>query len=300
MDNRFSQYLSDQCTRKLSSYISVSRISDIDKINFRSSLKYSILNDPFITIDIDSDLNIHVFDSTESGKSKISTINSARVSDFILGANRVEQQYKSVEKLNELEDCSAWIVVSAYYAAFFSAIEIGKLYNFIPFNLDEEDLKLLRNKSTGAGYAKFFGSSDIRNFSGQECAGKLIFRNIGSKPHIVAWNNSQSIFKDIFKGKDWIEVIKFQNILNHLDIYSPSRIRNLWNYKRSDYFAASGEIKSAEFRKIICDDIKSYNWLCRSKYIPPMDPCIIALMCDLLSCAVIDSSKKAISIIENQ
>lgn len=291
--NRLAQVIADKCTEKLAEHIKKSNPILSDKLTFNCSLKYLILNDPLICIEINATDKFEIFE-VNHGMSIANgpALSEARVSDFLLGATRVKRQYDTLVAMKDSGANSAWLLVSAYYCAFFACIEIAKLFNKISFSLDPEDINDLKYKATGSQHAAFFAASHS-NFVGYEYAGKIVFQAVGTKPHVAAWTNCKQSLNQIFPSTSWIEVSTINSILDTPE-FSPSRIRNIWNYKRSDFYGSIGEDKAREFKKLIGNPSGSYNWLKKpASRIETLEPCIIPALCEPLSAAVIVAAEKA-------
>ncbi|QKM51741.1 hypothetical protein B7760_05819 (plasmid) [Burkholderia glumae] len=187
---------------------------------------------------------------------------------------------------------SAWLLVTAYYCAFFSCIEICKLLDRISFSLDDNDIATLSYKAIGPHRAQFFSGTQ-KNFVGTQYAGMLRFRSVGAKPHKAAWENVRIVFSQIFSSKGWVDANRYIQILSD-DEYSPSRIRNIWNYARSDYYGETGESIAENFTKLIGNPRGAFGWLVsRQQKLDSLDPSIIAVLCESLAAAVLNASERA-------
>lgn len=291
--NRCAQVLADTCTGALAKMIERSQPIQIDRLTFNSSLKYLLLNDPNISVEIASPTSFDVFEShvgliVPNGPA----ISGARLSDFLLGSMRVRKQYDAVLRMRNDGVPAAWLLVSAYYCAYFACIELCKLVNRISISLEEDELSSLRVKAVGPDHARFFESGQT-NFIGVERAGKLVFRAVGTKPHAVAWENALDAVRQVFDAKGWVDANQYIEILKNPDC-SPSRIRNTWNYRRSDFFGQIGETRAREFRTLIGNHEGATAWLRRTGgRTEPLDPCIVAVLCETLSSAVAEAGQRA-------
>lgn len=290
--NRCSQIISDKCTSLLATCINQSKPTLSDRLTFKGSLKYLILFDSRIAIDINQADRFEAFE-VDNGQviANGPALSEARVSDFLLGANRVRTQYDSLRHIKNSGSNSAWLLISAYYCAFFSCIEICKLFNRISFSLEAEDLDILKRKAIGPAHADFFAAGHS-NFVGTEYAGKLIFRSVGIRPHQMAWDSMHQTFRELFSKRGWSDALQYTELLGNQD-YSPSRIRNIWNYKRSDYFGATGENKAIEFRKLLGNSEGAYSWLTRRGKADVLDPCVVAVLCEALAVPVVEAAQRA-------
>lgn len=290
--DRCSQLIADKCTALLAGLIQQSHPVALDRLSFGTSLKYLILNDPNISVEITSPTS---FDAYESQLGLViangPALSQARISDFFLGATRVRKQYEAVLKLRDSGAPTAWLLVSAYYCAFFACIELCKLLNRVSFGIEGEDLKILQTKSTGPFHAQFFATPP-NNFVGIEYAGKLQFRSSGAKPHSAAWDSARIALKTLYDRKGWPDANRLLELLGGAE-YSPNLIRNNWNYKRSDYFGNPGETQGREFKKLIGNPEGAAAWLAQKRgRLSAQEPCIIAVLCESLSAAVMDAASR--------
>lgn len=284
----------------LANLVSVSSPVGHDKLNYAASFKHLLLNDPYISVEVESPTSFAVY-QLEGGliSSTSSAIASARVADFLLGAVRVKKQYEDLEKMKAAGTGAAWLLISAYYCAFYACVEISKLFKRIPLSFEIDDLKTLAYKATGPAHGVFFSQAP-NNFVGHLRAGKIIFNSIGTKPHAMAWENMAIALKKVFEKKDWAEVGKYQLLLSVAD-YSPSKIRNTWNYKRSDYYGKTGDSLGIEFRKLIGNPDGAQAWLDRrASNIQALDPCIVIVLCEFLANAVINTAQRTNSLLQVQ
>lgn len=295
--DKCTQTISDKCTQVLAGYVGTSNIVVSDKLSFSSSLKYSILNDPGISVDVESASEFSIYENQQGLIVPNSAIVAeARVADFLLGAARVRKQYEDLARMKDSGTSAAWLLVSTYYCAYFSCVEIGKLFNRISISFEKSDFQSLAAKSSGVHHKELFSaenlSSENLNFVGGDYAGKIKFRSIGARPHSAAWSNILYAMKAIFAKKVWPESERLIGLLAN-DQVSPSRIRNDWNYKRSDYFGSSGEVNGAEFKKLIGNNGAAVSWMARRyQSLSASDPCIVAFLCESLAPAVIDAAQK--------
>lgn len=290
--DRCSQLIADKCTSLLAGLIQNSRPITLDRLTFGASLKYLVLNDPNISVEITSPNTFEVYESQHGLViANGPALSQAKLADFFLGSTRIRKQYEAVLKLKNSGAPTAWLLISAYYCAFFACIELCKLLNRISFGLESDDLDIMKIKATGSFHAEFFASGNS-NFVGTEYAGKLQFRSSGAKPHAAAWENAQFVLRSLYSAKAWPDANRLLELLSDAE-YSPSRIRNSWNYKRSDYFGNIGEIKGVEFKKLVGNPEGAAAWLTRGRgRLNSQEPCIIAVLCESLSVAVIDAARR--------
>lgn len=265
----------------------------MDRLTFNASLKYLLINDHRISVNIKSPTCFEVYESNLGHiVANGPAIAEARLSDFLLGSVRVRKQYETVLKMRENGASAAWLLVSAYYCAYFACIELCKVINRISLSFEQDEFSSLRIKAVGPDHARFF-ESGLSNFVGTEYAGKLVFHSVGTKPHAAAWENALHAFRQELGTKGWIDADQYIQLLNNPD-YSPSRIRNTWNYRRSDYFGQLGENQAREFKRLIGNHDGSSAWLKRTGgRVDFLDPCIVAVLCETLGMAVLDAGRRA-------
>lgn len=288
--------MSDQCISALASLIGKSGPISIDALTFNASLKYLIIQDFRITIEITGEATFEVYEVAHGlVVNDGPAISAARLSDFFLGSARVRKQYETVLSLREAGN-PAWLLISAYYCAFFACIELAKVLGRISFSLDDGDLSDLRAKATGPFHAQFFAKGHS-NFVGIERAGRLVFTAVGTQPHAAAWENARQVVSKAFRDRQWVDADNFRSILESAEC-SPSKIRNTWNYKRADYFGPAGDKRAAEFKKLIGNMPGVLGWVERRARNPgSQDPCVIAVMAETLSTAVSKASQHAKGIV---
>ena len=222
--NRCSQVLADSCIAALATFVANSQPIRIDRLTFNTSLKYLLLNDPNISVEIASPTIFHVYEAEQgivlpNGPA----ISEARLSDFLLGANRVRKQYEAVLQLRDSGAAAAWLLVSTYYCAYFACIELCKLVDRIAISFEADELNALKLRTGGPHQAKFFESGST-NFVGRSSGGKLVFTPVGTKPHSAAWDNAQYALRHILGEKGWPDANHHIALLMNPDC-SPSRIR---------------------------------------------------------------------------
>jgi hypothetical protein len=298
--HRCSQVVADACTAALAKLITRSGALFLEQLTFNASLKRLMLSDPKISINIVSATTFEIVEM--SGPLIISdstAIASARLSDFFLGACRAQNQYQNVLKLKNAGGNSAWVLVSAYYAAYFASIELSKLFNKISMSLDSEDLTEMRIKAAGPNHAAFFETGNM-NFVGHEFAGKIVFNSVGTRPHAAAWQNALHSLRPIWGALGWDDAESYLALLDDANC-SPSAVRNVWNYKRADYFGSPGEKRSAEFRKLIGNPPGAHAWLKQRRgLVEALEPCVVAVFYEALTPAVIDASRRAAALLKQE
>jgi hypothetical protein len=291
---RTSQAISDALVRTyIDSRNNISQSYQDRKSSYKQSFKYALLNDNQINLFASSASEFQVFEGEfDIPTASEAAISEARYTDFMLGALRVKTQYDDLIKAKASGVSSAWLLVTAYYCCFFACIEILKMHNKFLLSFDDEDISKLHDRLTGTFKSDFINNNKNMNFIGSLYAGRIKFSSSGTKPHKIAWIQLQKILQDFFENRqNWDETTTINTILSTPSL-NPSRIRNTWNYKRPDYFGATGENINSQFKKLIGDDSSSNKWLIANSHLAiPDDGCRIASLCEILAHSVIDARR---------
>lgn len=191
------------------------------------------------------------------------------LSELHFGSVRIDAQCKNVDILKKQGAQPAWIIVTAYYAAYFMAVEISKASGRFVLNLNNEDLTALLKASpaeekkniTIESNNTFFVLVEHGEFQNQV---KLRLTKSGAKTHQMTWTNFKSILGGIKNIDDqrfiYLDLIK--NVLtseaNGWEL--PSNIRNDWNYSSSSYFGSKGIELAKTFSSIISSSKSTFAW----------------------------------------
>jgi len=257
---RVTGYISNEVESKLidlKNLININHV-DIESISYKDGLKYTILNDPYIKIKSSGNAEFEI----EAQDNKV--IAEAMLSDFIMGHERRKEQYKNLQRLIiKGEDYNpAWPLITAYYCAFFCALDISKTLSKVNINFDKQSMDTIKRKATG----DISGLEDATNFSGTiapQCR-KIKFTSTRQKPHAYAWDNLYQavIKKALKKHADWEELNTLKNILHGINRWEiPSNIRNEWNYIDPFLFRKKGNDLGKEFKKVIGRTDSAEHWL---------------------------------------
>ncbi|MFD2233812.1 hypothetical protein [Phaeospirillum tilakii] len=297
--NRCAEVLATACTSKLASLIRVAGGIEFDKLTFNSSLKYAILNDPSLVVRISASSSFEVFELAGGiVRNDSPALAAARVSDFFMGAQRVKCQYDTLVNMKNSSPSTAWLLVTAYYCAFFACIELNKINDKSSTSFTKRELDMLAAKAAGDHYSAFFGAGHT-NFVGRIHAGKLVFEAVGTRPHVAAWQNALYVIRNIFNGYDWVDAKYYISVMEK-EIYSPSAIRNEWNYKRVDYYGPIGETRASDFKKLVGNPKAAHLFLCQRRgLLCDLDPCVIAVLCETLAGAIGQASQRSKQILKS-
>ncbi|MDE8756532.1 hypothetical protein PZA22_18760 [Pectobacterium polaris] len=230
---------------------------------FKDTIKQYLL-DPTSFLIFDCDGLNHI-----SVELKGQDYRDALFSDYYYGKIRIKEQINNLQlQVNNVSQIS-WVLVTAYYASFFMATEISKLCGKYIINFSDEDIKFILSQSYGVV------SSDIKidepnygyqvnvSHSENDKMIKLVFHKRSPRPHVEVWKNISEIVNqlDITDANLHLQTL-FLNICNESNDkwHNPSRIRNDWNYKFSNYYGEKGNSLGGLFYKNIRKYSSTMNW----------------------------------------
>lgn len=157
---RVTGHISSMLERRI---VTLSEKCDFDTSRIKTlgqtdTIKYGIVNDPFIELKI---LNEGSFEIVAKDEAAIA---DCLICDFIIGQDRRKQQYINLQSLiNKGTDYNpAWPLITAYYCAFFCAIDIARLLNKININFTTAEMSIIKSRISG-DRTKL---DDFNNFSG--------------------------------------------------------------------------------------------------------------------------------------
>lgn len=261
-------HLEGNCVASIARLAGFSSRTDFSRVTFNDGLKYSILHDPLVEVLVESSTSFSISERIDGdlildGPS----ISEGRLVDFVLGAKRVKAQHDNLVASSKANVNTGWLIVTAYYSAFFAAIEIARLHGYFPMSLASEDTSALKMKLRGKKtLVAQFADSIPRNYVGEVSGNKIIFRSSGDKPHVAAWDQIRKhVLKDVVDSLGWVEAVILMWFLSgDRSWQNPSDLRNEWNYKRADLFARSS--RGIQFRKLIGNADGSQKWLAQAKH----------------------------------
>jgi hypothetical protein len=197
-------------------------------------------------------------------------------SDFYFGYMRIKEQINNVNNLIESGCQVAWIVTTTYYACYFMAVEITKLYGVFIINLSKDELSNIVNSSTNKNNSTI--TIDINNsFRVSICSSS--YDNIldlhlvreASRPHQIVWTNFSQVLRKLSVDD---KLLHHKTLL--IDICDnskkkwklPSSVRNEWNYTYADYYSDRGTALGEKFLSIIKKSDSAMNWASQRKLQP--------------------------------
>lgn len=188
--------------------------------------------------------------------------------DLYFGYLRINEQRKNLDFLINSNAQPAWVLVTAYYAAYFMANDISKANGRFVTNLSEADfmgllstqLKSFQNTVTVEANNPFFATVDHGQMSGEIT---LTLKKSSPKPHQIAWSNFSQIANKIKVRDDRLAYLMLlRSITSPEDPLweTPSTIRNTWNYSQPNYFGDKGNEIGKKFLSIIKSQKSTFDW----------------------------------------
>lgn len=164
--------------------------------------------------------------------------------EFTDGLDRIQHLDRCLKNLKASGSAGAWQVVTAYYIAFFSCIELLKCAgDFVSYLASGEIQQLAINADEGTFQVRaqlIAADNEI----------ELTYHKSNSRHHAVTWQKLMSMINSIPRASG-IEGVVLANIKRGLENHSPSQIRNEWNYQNAELFGPVGERRATYFKKLI-------------------------------------------------
>lgn len=285
--SRIIETLAFESTKRLQEVIDETAQPLCEELLTADSLKQAIIEDPFIEITAVSEGSFKAFTSNGT------LFKQATIRDFFCGYTRVKGQYKTLGSLKPGKIAPPWDLTTAYYCAFFSAIELLRLRGIYQVSFDDGEHSELIGKAKGnPGLLE-----KTQNFTGRISASgeEIIFTSNAQKPHQSVWRNTnESIIKSLIKKHpEWKEAHTLDLITSGSNNWSrPSDIRNEWNYKKTEFYSSISAPLTSEFYSLIESPRAACLWLERSMGASPDERMLassVAAICEVLSSSVISA-----------
>ncbi|MCK6734350.1 hypothetical protein L8T14_13995 [Enterobacter bugandensis] len=188
----------------------------------------------------------------------------ALFSDFHFGRVRIEEQVKNLQVQISNSCQTSWVLVTAYYAAFFMATEITKLCGRYIINFSNDDMKEIIRRSSNPSASSVvlndsnYGYQAVLKNSQYDKRVKVYFEKKSPRVHVEVWKNIAEIVRRLDVEDEDVQLKElFLNICDEDDVrwHKPSRIRNDWNYRYSNYYGEKGQ----DLGEIFYRNIRSYG-----------------------------------------
>jgi len=199
--------------------------------------------------------------------------------DFYYGYERITTQNNCLPVLLKKENNTptAWSLVTAYYSAFFAAIEIGKILGRLNTYLERSHCYQIQGNSSNS----FQGGLEAGNYLGAARLGThqgdviIRFNSSGERPHQMAWKNLSDMIPNtegkILSSARQQQIKLFKEIISN-DSKSrwptPSEVRNQWNYTNANYYGSLGEEYASVFAKHALYKNGCYSWAANKRLSP--------------------------------
>lgn len=210
-------------------------VQDIESPSIRDTFKESLILGDTMQLSILSNREFEVKLSENSYSQIMAT-------DFYYSFQKVVEQSNFLKSSQAQKAPLAWLLVSAYYSAFYSAIELSKLFGIYNLYLKKDHCHSIISHASGSS------KLDRGNYIGvvNKDAGDYVTIRFTSResvpPHDLAWKNILKILEfhkmsDVRPTK--LESLKFlKSILNSSNslLQTPNNVRNDWNYSYANAY----------------------------------------------------------------
>ncbi|WP_146012938.1 MULTISPECIES: hypothetical protein [unclassified Pseudomonas] len=295
-NGRLIDIIATNATKKIQEVLDEVSLALSPELMSADSLKQAILDEPFVEVTAISKGIFKVF--TNNG----SLFKEATLRDFYCGHIRVKAQHQTLKSLKLGKIAPPWDLTTAYYCAFFSAIELLRLQGLFQVSFDSQDHSILLAKVKGD--SSFL--EETQNFTGKlsACGEEILFTSNGQKPHQSVWKNVHEVITRPLAAKypDWKEIHTLNLIVCGANNWSkPSDIRNNWNYKKTEFYSEISQPLTSEFYSLIENSSSACRWLERSMSLVPTEKSLatsIAVICEVFSSSVISSYQNLIPAVD--
>ncbi|MHB8090535.1 MAG: hypothetical protein ACYDH8_02825 [Syntrophales bacterium] len=248
-------------------------LQDIDydplRLSRRASPKY--LFKAFITT-LDEDINIVDQNSFEVFI-KLDEYNQIIFNETKYGLIRISRQRDAIHALSaNKESPKAWLIVTAYYHSFFSAILISRLLGRFSCYFSQTEISNIRCSASNSARIDLCPGNYVGYYvSCKDNSVRIRFKYEGDKPHFTAWKNlcdkvqadAHTSISDTGRRN---RIQLFRSILND-SVRSwplPSDIRNKWNYSDISLYSKKGDDIASEFAVFLGNN-KDLEWASRRR-----------------------------------
>jgi hypothetical protein len=188
--------------------------------------------------------------------------------DLHFGHVRIKEQCKNLTCPLEANAQPAWVLITAYYAAYFMVNEISKINGKHVVNLNRKELETVlsaQSPSTQNSIEIEDNNSFFVTVGHAQAFGEIILslKKSFPRPHQIAWANFGQLVNKL-KIND--ERVAYHLLLRSLVSDSgsgwetPSAVRNTWNYSQSNYFGPKGDEIGKTFSSIIKSPKSTFGW----------------------------------------
>lgn len=183
------------------------------------------------------------------------------VSDYHFSFQKVSRQRDSLELMLGNNSPSAWALVTAYYQAFYAAIQISRLSGLYNMSFDSLQIDMLNNANESNSRLEqsglYLGSGTYLDTDSNSIIIKFCRSRV--KPHQLAWVNVSNMLKNSevcrrAEGTRLFRIARFKEIVDGKanGIWpTPSTLRNDWNYSLVNSYDTASDIKAKKLKYIL-------------------------------------------------
>ena len=200
--------------------------------------------------------------------------------DWCQGAKRVQRHDASLAVLGEARNTPrAWVVVTAYYSAFFAANELARAMGRFSIYFDEDATNQLRAQSVGSHDLEHGTYAGVVLLSPGGVMLRL--RKAGGRPHVLAWRVLSEQGAGLLRRASSEAItrifLRFIGAAQHDGATwpLPSVTRNQWNYGKPDLYGKAGDELAKNMASILHNRDAAYKW-CRARRMQKSDANIVA------------------------
>lgn len=222
---------------------------NFSNINIHCTLKEFILSGHGLNITI---LTSTMFELKISADLYSKTL----ASDYFFSVEKVNNQKKCIDSFSDKNLPLSWLVVTLYYGCFYSAVEMlrltGSYCSFFTQN-DCLEIKEIANNSQNIESGNYSGS--VITDSGYI---KITFRRSNLGSHELVWLGIKNLMSTIELSKVRARKVSKVTFINDvfkskIDIDYPNKVRNKWNYSKSDAYSIINDGEYGKFRACLTD-----------------------------------------------
>jgi hypothetical protein len=124
-------------------------------------------------------------------------------SDFYYSLQKVTRQREALELMLGNQCPSAWLLVTAYYHAFYAAVQVSRLTGYYNMSIDSSQVDRINDLNESherlASPSAYLGSGVFLDTNSDSI--KIVFKKNGTKPHQLAWSNISRCLTDVAVSK---------------------------------------------------------------------------------------------------
>ncbi|MDO4694760.1 MAG: hypothetical protein Q4A62_09130 [Eikenella sp.] len=202
--------------------------------------------------------------------------NDSLCNDFFYNYKRIQNHKLNLTALLENKKTHpAWIIVTAYYACYYMALDLNRLMGNFLITFQERELNEIFNEIKFDNHIPLnnpASSFNARVSINTDNEIEIKFSIASGKSHLLVWNymNDNFFKKDDRKHSNYLTEMEYvSSILTGRNRWiSPSQVRNKWNYQEPNLYDENGITLSKSFLANLENNKKAYKWIQRRKLDP--------------------------------